>query len=289
MLPRPIATFDITARCPSRCAHCYFYRDTDSAAQADLDDEAFLAGVGHLAERYGIRSALWIGGEPLLRLDLLRRAMARFPRNAVVTSGLVPIPSDLDAGLLVSLDGPRRLHDALRGAGSFDRVVANAQRLPPGGFALSTTLTVGSLDTIEALPALVHLTGAMGALLGFAVATVDAVHRIEADARDRAVDRLQRLAATRPGVILNPPEALEWFRPARGPELARSCVYRSRAIAFDPQLREKRPCSFGAAASCLLCGCGAVTAQRAMADGSPASAELLGRLFPLASQGAHER
>ncbi|MDH3215348.1 MAG: radical SAM protein, partial [Candidatus Krumholzibacteria bacterium] len=154
---RPIGVFDVTSQCPLRCRHCYYYSNV-SRIPPDLDDELFLKRLQQKRDEYGIRSAFWIGGEPFLRPNLLRRAMALFRRNAVATSGALAIPTDLDAGLLISIDGPKDTHDALRGEGAFDTAMQHIKGLPERSFALSTTLTTFSVDAIDALPGLVAST-----------------------------------------------------------------------------------------------------------------------------------
>lgn len=279
---RPIATFDLTGRCPLRCRHCYFY--AAPVPDGDLDDRTYLRRLEEVRDRYGVRSAFWVGGEPLLRLPLLRRAMRLFRRNAVSTSGAVPIPDDLDSGLLVSLDGPRPIHDALRGSGAFDAALGHMGRLRAGSFALSMTLTSASAGAVSHLPALVETTRAAGALVGFHVGPPGDPMRLDGPERARAVDALLDLAATRPGVVLNPAASLALFHPDRLRDLASRCIYRDRAVAFDPHMVVKPPCTFGPRASCDACGC-AVVATHASRDGTAGdpSEAALKVLFPRSS------
>lgn len=277
---RPVVTFDLTGSCPLRCDHCYFY--ADPPRHADLSEADFLAETARLRDAHGFRSAFWIGGEPLLRLGLLRRAMALFPRNAISTSGMVPIPTDLGCGLLVSLDGPATLHELLRGQGTFDRVMANIATLPRGTFALSTTLTTRTLDAIEALPELLEETRALGVLVGFAVGAAGDPLCLRGDDRDRAVDRLLVLSERYPGVLLNTTAGIESFRPANAADVAARCIYGDVAVAFDVRLRVKAPCTFGEIAACDACGCAVVAEHRALRLGNAASEDLLRALFPRA-------
>ena len=274
---RPIATFDLTGHCPLRCAHCYFY--AAPVPGPDLDETSFLSRVRSARDTYGIRSAFWVGGEPLLRLDLLRRAMAFFPRNAVATSGTLPIPADLGAGLLVSIDGPRTLHDALRGSGTFDRVLRHVAALPRRSFALSTVLTARTVDAVEALPDLVAEAGALGALVGFHVGPPGDSLRLDGARRDDVLARLRRVITEHPGTVLNPIASLGFFRarPAAG-EIP--CVYRDCAIAFDVHLTPKQPCTFGARADCAACGCPVMALHAARGADQGASEGLLRTLFP---------
>lgn len=276
-MPRTIATFDLTNRCPLRCAHCYYFAAT---RPAELGASAYLARLQERVAEHGIRSAFWVGGEPLVRLPLLRRALALVPRNAVGTSGMLPIPPDLDAGLLVSVEGPAVAHDRIRGSGAFDHVMRNLAALPAAAFALSVTLTAATLDVIEALPALVARTRALGALVGFHVAPAVQALSVAGEVRERAIDRLLSIREREPQVVLNSPAALALARPGAASRLGARCIYRDRALAFDAALEIKRPCTFGAQADCASCGCPVVAAQAARREGDGLSEELLRALFP---------
>jgi organic radical activating enzyme len=275
---RPIGIFDLTSKCPLRCAHCYFFTNV-SEIPSDLDEAVFLQRLEETRDEYGIRSAFWIGGEPLLKPDLLRRAMALFPRNAVATSGALPIPSDLGAGLLVSVEGPREIHDALRGTGAFDVAMRHITSIPEKSFALATTLTSLSVDHIDSFPELVASTRALGILVGFHVGQPGDPALIDEERRDRAVDQLLELHDNHPGVLLHSKRAIEMFRSINSGELSK-CIYRDVATAFDVHFEVKRPCTFAENASCDACGCPVVALHAAWRAGDKDSEGLLYALFP---------
>jgi MoaA/NifB/PqqE/SkfB family radical SAM enzyme len=276
---RSIAVFDLTVRCPLRCAHCYM--DRSQRHNLDLPDRMFLERLASLRDKYGLRSAFWVGGEPLLRQKLLWSAMALFERNAVATSGTVSIPPELHlhAGILVSIDGPAHLHDELRGSGSFARTYKQTRVLPRHSFAISTTLCTRNLTAIDSLAALREQVGASSILIGFYVGLPGDPLRVDGDERSRAIDRLQELIPRHPGLVLNTMESLEVFRPGNQ-RLPQTCIYFHSATAFDHRLREKRPCTFGSQADCGLCGCPVVALQASRAQGDQASAHTLRQLFP---------
>lgn len=276
---RPIGVFDLTSECPLRCRHCYFYTNVDGIP-ADLEDDVFLDRLERTRDRYEIRSAFWIGGEPLLKPELLRRAMKLFRRNAVATSGALPIPRDLGAGLLVSIDGPREAHDALRGEGAYDTALTHIRTLPPESFALNTTLATSNVESIHALPTVLAETRALGILVGFHVGRPDDPERITPGRRDRAVDELIELYDTYPGVLLNSRRSIELFRSCHNADISKHCIYRDRAIAFDVRLAVKEPCTFAENASCDACGCPVVYAHAGWQAEDGHSEVLLHALFP---------
>ncbi|MFQ6607394.1 MAG: radical SAM protein [Fidelibacterota bacterium] len=276
---RPIGIFDLTSECPLRCQHCYFYTNI-SHIPTDLSDEEFLLRLKNVRDSYGIRSAFWIGGEPLLKPTLLQQAMRLFSRNAVATSGVVPIPTGLSGGLLVSIEGPQDVHDSLRGKGTFDLALQNINNLDRGSFALATTFTSITVDYINLLPNLVRSTGALGVLVGFHVGRPKDPLRVDLKRRDQAVDELLKLHNEHPGILLHSREAIELFRSSYCKEISKNCIYRDTAIAFDVHFNVKKPCTFAENASCEACGCPVVYIHAAIQKGDVTSKDLLYTLFP---------
>ncbi len=269
------ATFDLTDACPLRCGHCYFY--ARPAGQGALPPAVYLARLEKLRAAHELSTALWLGGEPLLQPELLLAATAVFPRNAVVTSGLLPIPRELKAGVLVSIDGLEPEHDRLRGRGTYRRVLRRLGELRGRPFALQLTLTALTLGALDGLERLKEETGCSGVLVGFFTGREPSPFAIGAAARSRAVDRLLELAASVPGLLLNPPASLELLR--RRGALAAACAYRRGDLAFDVRLERKLPCAYGGAADCRTCGCAVLAVRGSMRQGDPSSAELLRALF----------
>lgn len=270
------ATFDVSADCPLRCAHCYFY--AQPAPPASLPAEAYLQRLVRLRDGHRLTTALWVGGEPLTRPELLVRAARLFSRNAVATSGLLPVPDELDAGLLVSIDGLEPEHDRLRGRGAWRRTLRALERLRPRPFALQLTLTALTLSAIDSLPQLVAETGAAGVLVGFYTGAASSPLAPSAATRARAVERLLGVKARAPGVVLNSEASLDLLGRRSG--IHATCPYRNGELAFDALLKRKRPCTYGAAADCESCGCALLALRGATDSGDVGSREVLLALFP---------
>ncbi|MCC6751099.1 MAG: radical SAM protein [Deltaproteobacteria bacterium] len=276
---RPIASFDLTGACTQQCRHCYFSALSPSQINRRLARRKFLSRLRRLIARHGTHTALWAGGEPMLRLGLLRAVLPLFARNAISTSGMHPIPTDLGAGLLVSLDGLSSEHDLLRGSGAFGNVRRHLAALSSQRYTISTTLTLPTLCSIELLPRLIEATRAQGALVGFYVGRASSPFAIPADLRSRAVDRLHAVSERYAGAILNSELGLELLRPSHAKELSAHCLYRRTAVAFDPLLEQRLPCVFGSQANCGACGSPLVAEQRAKELGSVASERVVNALF----------
>lgn len=145
-----LATFS----CPLRCDHC--------AAEAGVGrpDELSTAEAVEALDQVrdlGVRRLCVSGGEPTSRgdwLELLAEALARFD-VAVLTNGwhgrgvaraLEGLAGRDRLRLLVSVDGPERVHDRRRGAGSFARAVELLEATPPDRVDVVTTVCADNAE-----------------------------------------------------------------------------------------------------------------------------------------------
>jgi MoaA/NifB/PqqE/SkfB family radical SAM enzyme len=145
----PAAMVNITNKCTLRCRHCFVFRDENpNEPRGEMSTETMLEKLAGLKERHGIHTMLWMGGEPLLRPDVLRAGVKLFERNHITTNGTLDLidlpPSRQDAPstlagavggrndniYVVSIDGPPPLNDAVRGEGSFKKVMDTLGRVP---------------------------------------------------------------------------------------------------------------------------------------------------------------
>lgn len=134
----PIVTLLPFSRCNCRCAMCDIWKERDTKALSPRDVERLLPDL----VRLGTRRVVLSGGEPLMHPDLfglvapLRAAGLGL---TLLSSGLLlerfagPVATAFD-DVVVSLDGPFAVHDAIRGVpGAFERLrrgVAALRREP---------------------------------------------------------------------------------------------------------------------------------------------------------------
>ncbi len=127
----PAAMLNVTNRCNLRCRHCFVFREGNpNDRRGEMSDEALLAKIAELKERHGIEIMLWMGGEPLLKPEVLRQGTRLFQRNHVTTNGtldLIELPRTI---YVISIDGPPEINDAIRGKGTFDKVMKTLCRVP---------------------------------------------------------------------------------------------------------------------------------------------------------------
>lgn len=125
-----IVDIDITNQCDYRCLHCYFFvHDYDK--EQELSDDEWTARLDRLCEEEGVDtfpSGSWTGGEPLLREELIRKGMKYFKHNVVVTNGRRRLPDWPDVHFYISVDGPKEMHNLMRGGDWYDLIVKNVLR-----------------------------------------------------------------------------------------------------------------------------------------------------------------
>ena len=158
---RHILQWHITHRCNLRCSHCY---QGDYAAQ--MSAEELFAALDKY-ERYLLSRRLQgqvnlTGGEPLAHPDFFRLAMEIRRRDmdlAVLTNGtLLTRESAHRLALLaplfvqISLDGCERVHDAIRGKGSFRRALRGIDLLKAEGIRVLVSFTAQARNRRQLLP-----------------------------------------------------------------------------------------------------------------------------------------
>ena len=242
--PVPIAmTMALTYRCNLRCRYCQIWKE----AGDELTTRQVLGAIDELHEAGMCRLGL-TGGEPLLRPDLGQivahaRDLGLF--TTVFTNGaLVPEQMDtmrlLDA-VLLSLDGPQEVHDAMRGKGAFEAALRAMELLGREGIPVWTN-TVLTTHNVEHVGFVLDLARRHGALAAFQPVFEhsysvkgDRVEELRA-AEERyaaVVDRLLELK--RSGApLLNSTPFFEYIRTPRWEQNPRRCLAGQRYGAVSP-------------------------------------------------------
>lgn len=146
-----VGSLIVTDRCNLACRHC----GVANLRRVDYPFERLRADLRSLHGQ-GVRLLLLYGGEPFLWRDgdrTLRDVVAEaravgFPVVDVVTNGTLGLDLPEADLLLVSLDGTREHHDALRGR-TYDRVLANVAAAPRANVCLSMAVNRINVDDVE--------------------------------------------------------------------------------------------------------------------------------------------
>ena len=135
----------VTARCNLRCKHCFYLDTLDQKDDGELSLETLERTMREIGP------VLWYslaGGEPFLRGDLVEivdlvQTHCRPKAFTIPTNGwyaertfgatlrMLQVMKRGNLMLFFSLDGPKDIHDAIRGEGSYERVGETARRLRP--------------------------------------------------------------------------------------------------------------------------------------------------------------
>ena len=181
--PSPVyVVWEITMKCEQPCQHCG--SRAGAARPSELSTEESME-VAESLGRLGAREVTLIGGEAYLRpdvFDIIRKLASLGIRVTMQTGGRAFTPDRARAfrdagleGLGVSIDGPARVHDKLRGnLGSYAAAIRALEAAGAVGMQLSANTQINRLNC-EMLPEVarelrkrgveawqVQLTGPMG-------------------------------------------------------------------------------------------------------------------------------
>lgn len=247
-------SFDITNRCNLRCKHCYFLLQNQSEELIDAD---FLNRVIELKNMYpSVMHAGWLGGEPLLRKELLVQCTKFFPLNMIVTNGTIELPVITNSVFNVSVDGTREYYQQIRGAGCYDEVKENANR---SDIRVNITCVLNRInsDCIEAFLEEWKKTSVQGISFSFYTPQkgIDDPLYLTGTQRDTVIDRILSLKKEYEDFILNSRSVLNLMKSATSSEVTSHCKYPKALLSIDAKGSVKSPCVMGSGIDCSRCGC----------------------------------
>jgi MoaA/NifB/PqqE/SkfB family radical SAM enzyme len=264
----PAALVNVTNRCNLECAHCFVFRDDNPNASVDkMDDATMLHQLEVLRDRHGIKSMLFMGGEPMVRRKLVLEAMDLFEQGSTVTNGTYGIPCSPGHLVTVSLDGPRKENDAIRGPGVFDRVERSIrERDPDDGtiVMLQMAITAENAASIERFVEAVADWPVDGIAFTFYVPREGERSELAWDTnqdRDEVVDRVIALKRRFPGLVKANVETLELMKSDRCTEYTgEHCALKSMLPLYvgEGGVFERTFCCYGNDVDCDRCGAYAV-------------------------------
>ncbi|MBI4846243.1 MAG: radical SAM protein [Candidatus Omnitrophica bacterium] len=150
----PLAVrWQLTNRCTLQCRYCRLW----NTPAKELNVHDIIRGIDALA-RLGTKRISFSGGEALLRNDIeeiLRYTVEKkiYPEmntNGTLVKEKINVLKYVDF-LKISLDGPEKVHDFLRGKGSYLKVIEAADACMRHGinFGFATTLTKYNIDSVD--------------------------------------------------------------------------------------------------------------------------------------------
>lgn len=259
-LPRnAFGSIDVTERCNLRCKHCYFFNHEQPERALSADEwVALLSSWRQSRSRlaFPFFQCSWVGGEPLLRPEVIQRGRQFFRYNLVVTNGTIPLPDWPDVDFYVSIDGDEAAHEELRGKqGIHRRIKQHVAAARRERVTISCCLTRRNAHSIESLleewaPL------ASGFTFDFYTPMMgsDDPLWIPWSERDRIIDHLIALRRRYAGLRLTE-ASLMLMRSTCAAQVTSDCLFAKKAFAYDAAGRPKEKCMMGPKADCSRCGC----------------------------------
>ena len=160
--------YDLTWQCNLRCSHCYFIASTKELSinsvnnRKELTDEHWFRIFKYHSDMGSISASL-TGGEPTLRMGLIHQAVKLFPSVQIASNGIIKLPwfkHHKQPVYWVSLDGREEMHNTIRGANIFNKVIENIKE--DKRVLISTTLTAMNYKEIESVVKIAYEAGVSG-------------------------------------------------------------------------------------------------------------------------------
>jgi MoaA/NifB/PqqE/SkfB family radical SAM enzyme len=268
---------NVTNHCNLACQHCFIFRDgnpNDSAGE--MKPERMLSELRRLRDRHGVRSMMWMGGEPMLRWRTIAQGLSIFEKNTITTNGTVPLKDfGPDLTYVISLDGPREVNDPVRGEGSFDRVMKTVAAIPDGFSSTVMVQCVLHRQNQHRLEELVHEllpTRIQGLTFSFYVPRAGEVSPRAWETledREAAVDIVFELKRRYPDFVWNSTRSLELMRPATAKLVTDHCPMQQTMLPLYIEGEEFTTpfCCYGNDVDCDRCGSWGVFATAARLSG----------------------
>lgn len=156
--------FQITRNCNLRCPFCGqwgkkgFFAGSSGSEMTLADWKRIISELAAYREKYkdDITVTVW-GGEPLVSPyfdELMMLLKAERLNTEVITNGVLidghsEVLNNCADRLYVSLDGTKEVHDAIRGAGVFERVTENITQLAHKNVTVMSVITPQLLTALD--------------------------------------------------------------------------------------------------------------------------------------------
>lgn len=260
-LPRnAFGSIDVTHRCNLRCKHCYYYEADQPERELSIDEWVSLLDSWKRTRsrwEFPFYQCTWVGGEPLLRPELVERCRKYFRYNIVVTNGTLPLPDWPDVDFYVSIDGDEEVHEDLRQRkGIYRRIKENVLAFAPRRVGVSCCITSQNAHCIERL---VEEWEPFAWTFTFDFYTPmegrDDPLWVAWPERDRIIERLQAIRRAHPHKMRYSGPALRLMASDNAATVTKDCLFAKKAFAYSAFGQPKDKCMMGANADCSRCGC----------------------------------
>jgi len=245
--------YDLTWQCNLKCKHCYFFSSTKELKnrRTELSDEEWIK-VFKYHRKLGTKIAVLTGGEPTLRMDVIKEAIKIFPSVQVVSNGIIKLPrfnGYKQPKYWVSIDGTKETHDKIRGAKVFDKVIENIRENNP---VVTTTIMTLNYKEIEDIVKIAHDNGASGLILQFYTDYPDSSLLLNGSILKKTIQDILKVMREYGDFIFYSKKMLEIYL---SKEFVPHCIFKTGYIkSYYPDGKQKF-CVMGNSLLCENCGC----------------------------------
>ncbi|MHB8056589.1 MAG: radical SAM protein [Desulfuromonadaceae bacterium] len=248
---------DVTNQCNLRCDHCYFF-EQDHSAQWSLEQwrEQF---ERMKAKGFSFYQCTWVGGEPLLRPEIIELGRSYFKYSTVTTNGSLALPDWKDVSWYISVDGLRHTHERMRNMpglyATIKRTIEQSE-----GLKITIAYCITSENCSEVFTSLEEWSGnpkIRNMVFSFftPVSGVDDSLWLEWDEKDRMLELLIESKKVYGDFVVNTDRALRLMKSDRSRSVTDNCPFAEKSFALGPTGVMKEPCMLGPKADCHRCGC----------------------------------
>jgi MoaA/NifB/PqqE/SkfB family radical SAM enzyme len=252
-----IGSIDVTNRCNLRCEHCYFFAE-DHDNETELSIEAWVEKLEQMkAAGHPMMLCTWVGGEPMMRQNLIEVGRKYFKHNTIVTNGTVELPDWDNCSWVISIDGTEEAFSKMRAPGIYQKIKRNVINHPELKIQISCVLTSITANCVEDLVKEWGPIARGGIIFDFftPVTNLDEALWLDWNERDRLIDQILSLKKKYPGTINMLDSTLDLMKSKNARRVTDNCEFRLRAFALGPTGETKGKCMMGDNADCDRCGC----------------------------------
>ncbi len=254
----PVAVnFDITYNCNLRCEHCYYWASIAALGikKWELSDEQWLK-VFKYYQRLGVRNVSLTGGEPTLRMNIIKEAHKYFSQVQTATNGMIKIPKSVQPkSIWLSIDGPEEIHNKIRGSKNcFQKLVANYQ--DDKRVSVSSTISTTNYKNIDDIVKVVEDLNVNGVFFMLYSGSKDNPLLPTGRIYAKVMKDLSRVIREHPDTVLITNDMLQAYH---NKQHVKSCPFlnhskRASVLSFYADMTKKR-CVLGDNVNCATCSC----------------------------------
>ena len=262
---------DIINVCNLHCTHCYWWLNRKENEELTL--EQWKEIIDKKFKKNHVFIVTLVGGEPTMRMDVIKLFVKEFPKRAcVVSNGTFPLQKIKNLYFYwISIDGTQQIHDNIRGKGAFEKTKKNIMDyIESNGekawqdIWISMTINSQNYKTVKnVIEEWEPHVNKIGFQFHTPFAKGDPLWLPFGPERTKVVDDIIAMREKYPDYVINPKKQLELMKRNWGGKGTTPVDCPTWAIlSVDHMGREKMPCCIGSAEKnsmkpiCEDCGLG---------------------------------